>query len=436
MQALHTGIGTAIRATASAGVAMQAVGDTGVTAEATGASATGVAGHASGIETSTGVLGTSVGASGTGVKGIAQRVNGATTGVHGEATSPAGVAVRAMATALTGSPTEGVHAEVASPGGTAVRAVSTALTGNIAAVVATIASTGGIAVYASATATSGLTYGVFGETHSVATAIAAGVWGYSDASTGDAVGVFGQCQSTDPDAAGVLGWAFADSGSAVGVTGITNSGQGFGVLGLAFNSPGIGVMGSATGNGLGVYSNGNAQVDGDLDVNGTLTKNAGSFKIDHPLDPANKYLSHSFVESPDMKNIYDGVVKLDGDGAATVELPDWFEALNRDIRYQLTPIGEYAPVFIRSKMKAGRFSIAGGVAGQEVSWQVTGIRQDAWAEAHRIPVEEKKTGEAKGRYRNPKEHGQPAAKGIKSPAAARRAIAKAPKAPKRPAPPA
>ena len=79
-------------------------------------------------------------------------------------------------------------------------------------------------------------------------------------------------------------------------------------------------------------------------------------------------------------------------------LPDWFEALNRDVRYQLTPIGEYAPVFIRSKVKAGRFSIAGGVAGQEVSWQVTGIRQDAWAEAHRIPVEEAKTGAVKGRY--------------------------------------
>jgi hypothetical protein len=170
-----------------------------------------------------------------------------------------------------------------------------------------------------------------------------------------------------------------------------------------------------------------------LDVTGTLTKGGGSFKIDHPLDPANKFLSHSFVESPDMKNIYDGVAKLDGAGTATVTLPDWFEALNRDVRYQLTPIGAYAPLFVRSKVKSGRFTIAGGKAGQEVSWQVTGIRKDAWAEAHRIPVEETKTGAVKGRYLHPKEHGQDAAKGIESPAAARRAIAKAPK---RPTPPA
>jgi len=46
---------------------------------------------------------------------------------------------------------------------------------------------------------------------------------------------------------------------------------------------------------------------GNTWVAGTLFKNAGAFRIGPPLDPANKYLSHSFVESPDMKNIYDGV---------------------------------------------------------------------------------------------------------------------------------
>lgn len=77
----------------------------------------------------------------------------------------------------------------------------------------------------------------------------------------------------------------------------------------------------------------------NLTVDGRLTKAAGSFKIDHPLDPANKYLLHSFVESPDMMNIYNGEVALDGLGKATVELPAWFEALNQDFRYQLTAIG-------------------------------------------------------------------------------------------------
>jgi hypothetical protein len=68
-----------------------------------------------------------------------------------------------------------------------------------------------------------------------------------------------------------------------------------------------------------------------------------SFKIDNPLDPANKYLCHSFVESPDMKNVYDGVVVLDRKGKAEIELPDWFGALNKDFRYQLTAIGAPGP---------------------------------------------------------------------------------------------
>jgi hypothetical protein len=137
-------------------------------------------------------------------------------------------------------------------------------------------------------------------------------------------------------------------------------------------------------------------------VVGSLSKGGGSFKIDHPLDPAGKYLFHSFVESPDMMNVYNGTVTLDGKGVATVELPEWFEALNRDYRYQLTAIGSPAPeLHIARKVEDGEFSIAGGKAGQEVSWQVTGIRQDAWANANRIPVEVEKPEEDQGRYLHP-----------------------------------
>jgi hypothetical protein len=311
-----------------------------------------------------------------------------------------------------------------------VRGKATAATGNNAGVWGTTASTAGIAVYGTAGAATGTVYGVVGETVST-TDLAAGAWGASNAGTGNAVGVYGSTHSTD-DSAGVLGWALASSGTAAGVNGISSSPDGVGVFGLAGPSPSIGVLGSGTGNGYGVYCEGRAKVTGTLDVTGTVTKGGGSFKIDHPLDPANKFLSHSFVESPDMKNIYDGVAKLDGNGEATVALPDWFEALNRDVRYQLTPIGEYAPLFIRSKVRSGRFSIAGGAAGQEVSWQVTGIRKDAWAEAHRIPVEEDKKGDAKGRYLHPEEHGQKASKGMKLPKAAQRALARPPKAPKAP----
>jgi trimeric autotransporter adhesin len=157
---------------------------------------------------------------------------------------------------------------------------------------------------------------------------------------------------------------------------------------------------------------GRVETTGDLSVGGTLTKAAGSFKIDHPLDPENKYLSHSFVESPDMKNIYDGVAVLDEKGEAAVALPEWFEALNRDFRYQLTSIGAFMPVFVADEVAGNRFRIAGGTPGKKVSWQVTGIRRDAYARAHPIPVEEAKPVGEQGTYLHPEAFGQPKEKGL------------------------
>lgn len=133
-----------------------------------------------------------------------------------------------------------------------------------------------------------------------------------------------------------------------------------------------------------------SKIVGSLSVTGTISKGGGSFKIDHPLDPDNKYLSHSFVESPDMKNIYDGIAVLDSKGEAEVVLPDWFQALNQDFRYQLSCIGKSAPVYIAQEVRNNRFKIAGGRRGLRVSWQVTGIRHDAFANANRIRVEEEK----------------------------------------------
>ena len=146
--------------------------------------------------------------------------------------------------------------------------------------------------------------------------------------------------------------------------------------------------------------------DGDITIAGNLAKGSGSFKIDHPLDPANKYLSHSFVESPDMMNIYNGNVVLDNEGMAWVELPEWFEVLNRDFRYQLTCIGGFAQVYVAEEIVDGRFRIAGGTPGLKVSWQVTGVRQDPYAEKHRIQVEEDKPADKRGSYLHPDVYGQ------------------------------
>ena len=144
-----------------------------------------------------------------------------------------------------------------------------------------------------------------------------------------------------------------------------------------------------------------------LDVTTSLTKPAGSFKIDHPLDPANKYLYHSFVESPDMKNIYDGNVTTDSSGLATITLPDWFEALNKDFRYQLTVIGQFAQAIIARKIENNQFQIRTSLPNVEVSWQVTGIRQDAFANAHRIQTEVEKAPEDRGHYLHPELFGAP-----------------------------
>jgi hypothetical protein len=142
-------------------------------------------------------------------------------------------------------------------------------------------------------------------------------------------------------------------------------------------------------------------VPGDLDVVGKLSKSTGTFKIDHPLDPENKYLYHSFVESPDMMNVYNGSVTTDKRGRAVVTLPDYFETLNRDFRYQLTAIGTFAQATVVKEIQNNQFTIRTSKPGVKVSWQVTGIRQDAYAKAHPVKVEEEKPLRERGQYLHP-----------------------------------
>src|SRR5215212_11450214 len=215
-----------------------------------------------------------------------------------------------------------------------------------------------------------------------------------------------------------------------------DDGVGYGVYGYSANN--YGVVGFS-GKIYGVYaasSSGLAAIlEGNVRISGNLQKAGGSFKIDHPLDPANKYLYHSSVESPDMKNVYDGVFALDNKGEAEIDLPDWFSALNKDFRYQLTAIGVPGPnLYIAEEISdtttttnygssssssnnnnnnnSSRFKIAGGNSGMKVSWQVTGIRKDPWANANRIEVEEDKPAKERGYYLHPDLYSQPEEKGI------------------------
>jgi len=163
--------------------------------------------------------------------------------------------------------------------------------------------------------------------------------------------------------------------------------------------------GNSEGAGNLVFTNFNPNstvyIHANLHVDGTVSKGGGSFQIDHPLDPANKYLYHSFVESPDMMNVYNGNITTNKGGVATVVLPEYFEALNRDFRYQLTVIGQFAQAIVAQEINHGRFMIKTSKPGVKVSWQVTGIRQDVYANAHRIPIEEEKPPMERGKYLHP-----------------------------------
>ena len=205
---------------------------------------------------------------------------------------------------------------------------------------------------------------------------------------------------------GVLATGGASNFGGPGVRAVGGTGNGAGNRG----GTGIEAFGGQGAGGAAVGLAG--RFNGDVQVTGNLSKGGGAFKIDHPLDPENKYLYHSFVESPDMKNIYDGTVVTDENGDAVVTMPEYFDALNKDFRYQLTVIGTFAQAIIAEKIKDNRFSIKTSAPGVEVSWQVTGIRRDAFANKHRIPVEEEKPEVERGYYLHPEAFGQPEEKSV------------------------
>jgi hypothetical protein len=231
-----------------------------------------------------------------------------------------------------------------------------------------------------------------------------GVNGISDSATGvNGISTSGRGVSGSSDTGtGVRG----TSTSATGVNGISTTGtgvvgvstSGVGVRGLS--TRGVGVVGvNMSGTDWGGIFNGGIQVmNGPIQVvNGNKT-----FKIDHPLDPQNKYLLHNAVEAPERKNVYDGVARLDEEGSAWVDLPEWFEALNGDFRYQLTAVGGAAPnLHVAEEISENRFKIAGGEEGMKVCWQVTGSRKDPWAAANPFEVEQEKPEEERGRYLDP-----------------------------------
>jgi hypothetical protein len=222
-------------------------------------------------------------------------------------------------------------------------------------------------------------------------------------STADyAFALHGIISSASPGAfsAAVRGQNNGTGGYGIGVWG-SQDGSGWGVYGTSVS--GIGVYGYASAtSGYGVYSGGRFAATG--------TK---SFQIDHPLRPETHYLNHFCTECPEPMNAYSGVVTLDARGEAWVQLPDYFEAINRDPRYTLTPIGAAMPnLHVAVEIQGNRFKIAGGVPDKKVSWEVKAIRNDLWVQRYGYQTEQEKEDAIKGKYLNPELYGQPKERGI------------------------
>ncbi|MDD4148623.1 MAG: hypothetical protein PHE33_01200 [Bacteroidales bacterium] len=235
------------------------------------------------------------------------------------------------------------------------------------------------------------------------------------------IGVQGQTDDSDFYGVSGLNYALSGTGSGIGVmgdgiTGVwgqTTDGGGYAVFGLnestgiIDNNIGVGgegyvgVYGKTTSGGFGVYS------DGDFASSGTK-----SFIIDHPSDPANKMLKHYCMESPEVLNLYRGNIVLDQNGEAIVDLPEYFESINTNFSYNLTPIGAAVNLYIKEKINNGQFKIAGGNPNMEVSWTVYAERNDAYVQkypnAKAVEVEKRQ----KGTYIHPDLYGQPKEKAM------------------------
>ncbi len=239
---------------------------------------------------------------------------------------------------------------------------------------------------------------------------------YSTASAVNGTALWGESTSTTGYGVGVKGFTLGSTGTAIVGRAMATSGANIGVLARTDSSDGIALKAWNYGddvNGLAAVLSGKVLITSDLQVYGNLSKGGGSFKIDHPQEPKVKYLSHSFVESPDMMNIYNDNVQLDAEGKATVSMPGYFETLNKEFRYQLTPVGGGAPnLHVATEIDKGTFRIAGGAPGMKVSWQVTGVRNDAYAQKNRIVVEEYKATADRGKYLHPEAFGEPKERGI------------------------
>jgi hypothetical protein len=182
-----------------------------------------------------------------------------------------------------------------------------------------------------------------------------------------------------------------------------NAGEGVAIWGVSGD---YGLVGQSNGgNNIGVFSLGSTGATG--------TK---AFKIDYPLDPENKTLSHYSIESNEILNVYRGTIAIDSNGQAQVVLPEYFSAVNTNPSYQLTAIGSPTQPYIATEIENNTFTIA-GAPFSKVSWTVYAERNDPTVQYYikqnnlKQTVRVKRDTE-KGKYLTPEAYGKDKSEGI------------------------
>lgn len=347
--------------------------------------------------------------------------------VYATNASSSGIGVFGGSTSATGS-TIGVQGHTLSSAGTGVLGWAHAGAGSTIGGRFVALSTLGRGVVGHVTSATGTTYGVYGESNS---ATGRAVFGYASSTTGANFG--GLFHTPSPSGRGVYGTATATSGSPSGVMGSSSASEGRGVYGLATNTQGgvcFGVLGEgpytgvygrnedSTGAAYGVLGKAISSTGYGVFANGNLgASGVKTFRIDHPLDPENRFLLHYGTEGPEPQNIYNGTVVTDARGRAWVELPDYFGEINVNPRYQLTVVddadsSEFVQVKVGRKIRDNRFLIVTSSPQVEVSWEVKARRNDLWVRKHGAPAERAKEGPEAGLYQNPDLYGKPKSMGI------------------------
>jgi hypothetical protein len=283
-------------------------------------------------------------------------------------------------------------------------------------------STGNYGVYAITENNRSTNYGVIGMANSGSnpTSYCTGVYGNAqNARASSSHGVDGTASTHSKRNIGVGGYADQDNNLDsvnIGVYGyVAGADTNYGMWATAkggYHGNGIvnyGIYAEAANASSANYAGffeGNVTVTGNLNVTGSISKGSGTFKIDHPTDPENKYLVHSFVESPDMMNVYSGNITTDANGIATVTLPNYFNAINKDFRYQLTCIGVFAQAIVKEEISGNSFVVQTDKPNVKISWQVTAIRNDKYAQQNRIEPEQLKAENEQGKYLHPELYGK------------------------------